>query len=218
MTRELFIDLTNANTANEGSAALLAIMVYPEEHNDENLANLQATLTHLHYRARAETDPEWGNIPFLIKPLYAFRDEKLVARDLRQLQRRLRDRMIAAKMAMPFLQEVKLGYTPKLPMNIKKLSLAQMCLLVQEESGQAETKNVENRIWRKSLPVIHLATSAAVIIDQMEKASINQPSFAHLMKPEIMNLLITSAQQHAELFYKSRLSIRPEMLIQITSN
>ncbi len=218
MTRKYSIDLTNIGI--EGSAAVLAIFAYPEANSDGDvkLASLQATLTHMHYKARAEMDPDWANIPLLIKPLYAFRDQKLIDQDLRQIKRRFRDRAIAAKIAMPFLQEVELGHPPELPTGIKQLSLAAMCQFVQDEAEQGEAKNVENRIWRISLPVIHLATATAVIIDQLEKTGVTQPSFAHFLNdPSKMKALITTANQHAELFYQSRLNIQPETLIQVTT-
>src|ERR1700730_1219707 len=97
--------------------------------------------------------------PVPMKPVHAFRSEQEIAKDLRTLEWRLRDRMAAARMAVPFLQEVELGKRPKLPKSIKRLSL-KMAAFVAGEAEQSEPQNVESRVWRPSLGVIHLAVAA----------------------------------------------------------
>jgi hypothetical protein len=37
--------------------------------------------------------------------------------------------------------------------------------LVLADAGQSEAKNVETRIWRPSLPVIHLAAATQILLD-----------------------------------------------------
>src|ERR1700736_4823117 len=59
--------------------------------------------------------------------------------------------MVAARMAVPFLQEVELGKRPKLPKSIKRQSLNEMAAFVAGEVGQSEPQNVESRVWRPSL-------------------------------------------------------------------
>jgi hypothetical protein len=49
--------------------------------------------------AKSETDGEWLVSPQPIKPIYALRPQREIDRDLRTFERRLRDRMIAARMA-----------------------------------------------------------------------------------------------------------------------
>jgi len=88
---------------------------------------------------------------------------------------RLRDRMVAAKIAMPFLQEVELRHLPELPKCVKKLSLNEMCAYVLKDLGISSDENIETRIWWVSLPIIHLATATAVAIDQLEKHGIQIP-------------------------------------------
>jgi hypothetical protein len=90
--------------------------------------------------------------PQPIKPVYALRSQCDIDRDLRTLQRRLRDRMIAARMAIGFLKEAVTGEVPKLPANIKRMSVNQMARLVLDDAGYTDPENVETRIWRPSLP------------------------------------------------------------------
>ena len=76
-----------------------------------------------------------------MRPIYAFRSENEIAKDLRTLERRLRDRMIAARMAIPFLQQVEPRERPKLSKSIKRLSLNEMAAFVAEEAEQSEPHN-----------------------------------------------------------------------------
>lgn len=76
---------------------------------------------------------------------------------MKTLQRRLRDRFAAARMAVPFLQEVELGHAPKLPPSVTRLSLNQMAAFVADEVGQSEPTMSNGGIWAQSRPVVHLA-------------------------------------------------------------
>jgi hypothetical protein len=60
---------------------------------------------------------------------YALRPQGEIDRDLRTLQRRLRDRMIAGRMAIGFLKEAVTGEIPELPAGIKRMSVNQMAQL-----------------------------------------------------------------------------------------
>ena len=46
--------------------------------------------------------------------------------------------MVAARMAVPFLQEVELGKRPKLPKSTKRQSLNEMAAFVAGEAGQSD--------------------------------------------------------------------------------
>src|ERR1700732_1378927 len=59
--------------------------------------------------------------------------------------------MVAARIAVPFLQEVELGKRPKLPKSTKRQSLNEMAAFVAGGAGQSEPQNVESRVWRPSL-------------------------------------------------------------------
>ena len=65
-------------------------------------------------------------------------------------------------MALPYFLRAIDGHI-ELPPQIKRLSLNQMAEFVQDEAGQADASNVEQRIWRPSRPVIHLATAAIFV-------------------------------------------------------
>jgi hypothetical protein len=142
-------------------ALLVTLLAYPGEsrHDDEPRSRVHAALCACVLRAPYETDPDWSISPQLAKPVYMLQSKSDCERGLRQLKRRLRDRMIAARMAYPFLKEAETGVVPELPPSVERLSINAMSELVLEDAGYSEPENVETRIWRPSLPVIHLASA-----------------------------------------------------------
>jgi hypothetical protein len=105
----------------ECGATLLALLAYPQDdEKDSNRARLHASLCALGLRNQCKLDQN-EITPVPMKPIYAFRSENEIAEDLRTLERRLRDRMIA-RIVFRFLQEVEPGERPKLPKSIKRLS------------------------------------------------------------------------------------------------
>jgi hypothetical protein len=105
----------------ECGATLLALLAYPQDdEKDSHRASLHASLCAFGLRYQCKMD-ENEITPVPMKPVHAFRSEREIAKDLKTLGRRLRDRMVAARMAVPFLQEVELSKMPKLPKSIKRL-------------------------------------------------------------------------------------------------
>ena len=202
----------------ECGPAFVAILAHPKVTIDDlTRSNLHASLCNLFYRSRAELDENWAKTPQSIKPIYAFRNPKSIERDLRKLKRLLRDRMIAAKMGMAYLQELELGPSFKLPNCMARLSLNELSFHVMSDLETEEPCNIETRIWRESLPVIHLATATALVIDQLEKKGVANTSIGHLITyPELVKKIIDISHGHASMLLKStKLSIKPESLIQI---
>ncbi|UCF23472.1 MAG: hypothetical protein JSV72_22000, partial [Ralstonia sp.] len=158
----------------------------------------------------------WANTPQMIKPYYAFVEPKQVARSLRQFQRRLRDRMIAAKMAIPYLQEI-VGEAPPPPASIARLSLNELSKLASIDLPDADPADVEKRVWRPSLPVIHLAAALDVTIREVEKTHGERIYFGHLMiYPHLLRHVLHMAQLYADTLYQSKsLSIPPNTLIEL---
>ena len=149
----------------EAGASLLTLLAYPEEDCEDKRGELHASLCALAVRAIYPRDAESALRPQAIKPIYAFRTEREIKRDLRTLQRRHRDRMIAGRIAIAFLQKAR-GITPKLPEAGKRLSINTMSEAVAADAGYADPENVETRIWRPSVPVIHLAAAVQILLNE----------------------------------------------------
>lgn len=216
MPQEYGIDFSNSEVHECGATLVTLLAIPKDDEEDSARGRLHASLCALALRARYE-DSAVEHLPQLMKPIHAFRKDKDIGRDLRTLRRRLRDRMVAARMAIGFLQEVELGRLPPLPRAIERLSVNQLSELVLEDAGQTDPENVETRIWRPSLPVIHLAAATAVMIDVFERAGFQGLSFAHVMTQRpLIEAIVREAQRYEELLPQStRLRIDPQMLVKV---
>src|SRR5712692_775569 len=124
---EILLDFSNSETY-ECGAMILAVLAYPSESARVTRHELRTSLCAYHLRSLhfGETDT---TLVIPLKPAYAFRSERTVKRDIKTLERRLRDRAIAARMFRGFWQEAA-GATFKLPIGMTKLSLNQLAELV----------------------------------------------------------------------------------------
>lgn len=198
----------------EIGATLLTWLAFPgEKESEERRSRVHASLCAYALRAKYETDSEWLVSPQSIKPIYALRPQFDIDRDLKTLQRRLRDRMIAARMAIGFLKEALTGEAPKLLAGIERMSVNQMAELVLDDAGYTEPENVETRIWRPSLPVIHLATAIQLMLQLAEPDAGRLGLEALLLDRGIIELVVRTAEYHRSVLMQSRLQIDPDKLI-----
>src|SRR5215813_166194 len=166
MTEHL-IDL-NRIEVYEGGATLLSLLAYPGHREEETRAAVHASLCHHALRVICEIAPDWALWPQRIKPIYALRTPREINRDVRTLQRRLRDRMAAGRMAIGFLKAAVGSPAVGLPEGRSQPSINQMARLVLDDTGQTDLENVETRIWRPSLPAIHIASAFQVFLQIAE--------------------------------------------------
>lgn len=202
----------------EVGAILVTLLAYPEINAaDATLGRMHRTLCAHTLHERCETDPEWAAAPQRIKPIYAFISGREIDRNLRPLVRRLRDRMAAAHMVIPFLQQAQNGRTPDLPPGVNRLSLNQMAEFVCSDVGQSEPQNVKSRIWRPSVPVIHLAAAIAVLGQDILRGTAQPLRLQDLVRTQcIIERIVRRAQEYEALIAKSQnLRIDPESLIRV---
>src|SRR6266566_2471897 len=88
----------------EAGASILTLLAYPEG-PEAKRAEVHASLCAQFLRRTYASDPELAVSPATIKPIYFLRGERDIDRDLRTLERRHRDRLVAGRMAMPFVQD-----------------------------------------------------------------------------------------------------------------
>ena len=184
----------------EAGASLLTLLAYPEANREDARSQLHTSLCALAVRAIYPVDSEPPLRPQAIKPIYAFRTERGMKRDLRTLYRRHRDRMIAGRMAIAFLQKAS-GITPKVPGTTGRLSIDALCALVADDAGYTDSENVETRIWRPSLPIIHVAAAVQVLLH-------SSPGSIHagqLMNSRpLIEWVVREAEEYEQLFARSR--------------
>ena len=200
----------------ECGATLVSLLAYPDgEMDGSKRENLRRSLCALALRARYDETAAASSRPQLMKPIYALRDERLVEKDLKPLKRIMRQRMAAARMAIGFLQEVDMGTTPKLPDRMRNLSIAEASNLVLKDVGESDNRNVASRIWRPSLPVIHIAAATAVVKDMADKSDGEPLSIGHLiMTRPVINAIVKESQRYEPMLKKiSKFNIDPKTLI-----
>ena len=196
----------------EAGALLITLLAYPRE-REEVWAQVHASLCSYALRIKSASEPNWATAPQPMKPIYAFRLQQDISRDLRTLDRRIRDRMIAGRMGIGFLKEAVTG---QVPAGLKRLSINELAELVRDDARYSEPENVETRIWRPSLPVIHLATALQVLLylGDQQIGPIGYESL--LLGRNVIELIIRTAEHHRVLFTQSRtLRLDPSNLISI---
>ena len=90
-------------------------------------------------------------------------DGREFRRRLRTFDRRLRDRKIAARMALGMFSQAISGLPPSLPASMMKHTLEELANLVLSESGEKSPENIIRRAWRETKPVITLAVALQVL-------------------------------------------------------
>jgi hypothetical protein len=199
------------STVYEAGAALISVLAFPGDNEEERRAAVHATLCHHALRVICAFIPDWALHPQPIKPLYALRTSEEVRRDLRTLQRRLRDRMAAGRMAIGFLKEAVSGGGSK---DERRVSINRMARLVLEDTGQTDPENVETRVWRPSLPVIHIASAMQLYLQHAEAETGKVGWETFFFNRGVVEAVVRTAEYHASIIANTKvLPIDPARLI-----
>ena len=202
----------------EWGALLVTLLAFPENNPPQSLMeSCFRSLCSFAIRGRLANDPMLVNQRLLIKPAYVLHDGALLKRDIRHLQKRLRHRMLAGKMSIPFLREASTGVTPKLPPGINRLFVSQMAEMVLHDTGYSDPKHVVERIWRPSLPVIHLAAATMILSSEYVRMGYGSLDVGRLVAdPHVIKSVVKVAEDCIPLLAKSRRArIDRESLIRI---
>ncbi len=197
--------------------ALMVSLAFPERRDDELfLGDVLADLCHHYLLAKWISDPAGALLPQSMKPIYVFRDPKVLERNLKDFDRRIQNRLYAAKMAIAPLQAAQSGqWPPTLPKHINKLSLAQLSDLIYSDTQNNDPANIHKRIWQPSLPVIHLAAALVVYMNDLDPSgSAPITVFDLIQKSDFVPTLLRYANEFTSLLLVSKdLSIRADQLI-----
>ena len=214
---EILLDFSNSETY-ECGAALLAVLAYPSDLAGAKRRELRRSLCADYLRSlhSGETD---AAIIIPLKPAYVFRREQDTKKDIKTLKRRLRDRAIAARMIRGFWQQAA-GAVINLPIGMTKLSLNQLAELVAEDAEQSP-ENIETRIWRPSVPVIHIAAALENIMLDADRLGHEPISWGHIL---VSRELVAEIVKRAEIIegfigasakIRSQLNIGPSRLVKL---
>src|SRR5208337_2603321 len=103
------------NAVYECGATLVAVLAYPVDDDDNSRrAEIHASLCRHAIEFQYLSNPDdWRPKP--VKLPYVFRDAKIAERETKFAAKRLGERLVAARMAVPFLQGSESGHAPALP-------------------------------------------------------------------------------------------------------
>lgn len=80
------------------------------------------------------------------------------------LNKRLTQRMAAAKAAIGKSHEQLFGIPAVLPKGVTAMSIDQLCNLIKTDVSINDADDVEKQVWRTSLPIIHLAMAVQLML------------------------------------------------------
>ncbi len=216
MAREdIPLDFSNSETY-ECGAMLLAVLAYPSGSASRHELRTSLCAYYLRFLYSGETD---ATVVIPLKPAYVFRSERTVKKDIKTLERRLRDRAIAARMFRGFWQEAA-GAVVNLPNGMTRLSLNQLAELVTEDAQQSP-ENVETRIWRPSIPVIHIAAALENIMLDADRLGNGWISWGDMLASRDLVEDIIEKAKMIEGFIstsekiRSQLNIEPSRLVKL---
>jgi hypothetical protein len=186
----LHIDF-DRNTVYESGAALMVLLTCPDDSvSEERRADLYASLCAKALWAQHCSNPD-DCTPVSVKLQYVLREPKEIERDTKFVYGRLKKRLAAGHMAIPFFQRVALGRPPKLPSSIKRLSINQMA----EAHGRTGSQRVDgytsngkgsyyfggrgvsmvaNRFWRARLCAVLMPLLPAIANSETLRAGLDK--------------------------------------------
>ena len=80
------------------------------------------------------------------------------------LQKRLNQRMAAARAGIGMSYEKLFGTAAVLPPGMTALSINQLCQLISGDVSIDDPDNIEKLVWRRSLPILHLAMAVQLLL------------------------------------------------------
>lgn len=186
----------------EAGAIVLALLALPKA-AEEARGGMIFSLCHLALRETYNLTTPDALVEQSLKPVYVFRSEVEMRRDLRTFDRRLRDRLIAGEMALALLKRA-VGELPEvLPPGLDGFTLAELSTWAERHlpesrilGGVHEPANTESRIWRASLPVIHFAAALAILSQAWARQDSGQlHPLQILLHPPLVKWLIEEADR-----------------------
>jgi hypothetical protein len=116
----------------------------------------------------------------MIKPGYLLMEAGDVSRSVSATARRLGQALTVARAARPFVGKALHGSPPPLPRPVSRLSLNAVIPFVLGDESETDPHNFEQRVFRRTLPVLHLAVALEHAIDAVEAAAGRSPGLEEL--------------------------------------
>lgn len=196
----------------EIAATLFSLIAYPptQYKSDKiDLCMMGLITKYLHWKRR--TDDTWATSYQKIKPVFLDLKESQFEQIEKKFDETLQDRLNAAFIAKRWLEESSNLHSKKRP------TIQAFIDELADYKGISDIDNLRARVWRKSIPVIHLSMALAKIIDLMDSELKLRPSYFWFFEnPEIVKNLINLSNEFAEALVKSKLKINSNQLLKVT--
>lgn len=202
----------------EAASAVLAMIAWPEDLPDgERVAFAQTALVAHLLRSAAEADAVWAWRKQPLKAGYLLMERAEVLRSCRLTFNRLTAALKAARAARPFIGEVLAGEPLPLPPSVPRLSLNAVVPFVLGDADEADTHAFEHRVFRRRLPVLHLAVALEQALMTAEAATGQRTTFEALMlTSEFLPWFVERARQlEPAVLAIQRFKVDPERLVRV---
>jgi hypothetical protein len=109
--------------------------------------------------------------------------------------KRLGQALVVARAARPFVAKTLDGMPPPLPKDVPRLSLNSVIPFVLGDEDETDPHNFEQRVFRRTLPVLHLAVALEQAIDAAELTTGHPPGLeALLIEQQFLPWLVACAE------------------------
>lgn len=158
--------------------------------------------------------PEWAQSKQNIKPYYLSMSSDKAARIAVKSDKKIQSRLNAAHIAIQKLIEV--AHPEKLSHISYDLSLNKMIENLDQFEGIKDLDNFETRVWRTSIPIIHLAVALAIMMnDALVNFGIRLDYNSFYEDKSLTKRLIDEAKKYAKDLQQTSLNIKAHQLIDI---
>ena len=151
-------------------AILLSHLTFPDQSESAQRAKVQLAICYKFLEEKSRREPGWQSSPQKIKPQHLFFPEKQAKKFLGKFHSRYDVRIAASCIAYPYLMESTYNIFPRREFKVDNLlSIARMSELLEPNLIQKYSSNAHTRIWKPSIPVIHLALSISMNLLDLKK-------------------------------------------------
>lgn len=212
---QIYIDF-GRNEVYECGAALLSVLAHATADDSKaRVADTHASLCGRGLLLQYAMNPDdWS--PINVRLPYAFRDRDVIERDTTFAANRLQERLVAGRMAIPFLQRAALGPDFRLPPKLKRLSVNQMAEFALADAEQSDPSNLKSRYWVPSQPVIHLAAAAVVVGQELLRSGEILRVESLLTWPALIKTIVRRAELFEDLIVRDpEFPVKSEKLVRV---
>lgn len=196
----------------EIAAALFSLIAYPpaQYKSDKiDLCALGLITKYLHYKRK--TDDTWAASYQKIKPIYLDMNESQFEQIEKKFDETLQDRLNAAFIAKRWLEETKN------PESKQRTTIQAFIDELADYQGIRDIDNLRARVWRKSVPVIHLSMALAKVIDLMQNELKLIPTYFWFFEnPNLVKEIIKYAANLKEEILASKIKITSADLLDVS--